>query len=172
MRNRVDDLHAITTAPSSWACSMVLYPPHFLKLSPAWSTANLKSKLALSGKMTDKGGRRMSETKEVTTVVKAWARLREGGTDKRWKLVLCDPNRFRLLLCTPCGVTHIKPKAISRMFPCVAKSTNPSRMRRVLRVPYSMRLSSSWPLSARRGILLLRENNKKEKRKIENPMTN
>lgn len=39
--------------------------------------------------------------------------------------------------------THIKPKAISRMFPCVAKSMKPSRMRRVLRVPYSMRLSSS-----------------------------
>lgn len=29
--------------------------------------------------MTDKGGRRISETKEVTTVVKAWARLRKGG---------------------------------------------------------------------------------------------
>lgn len=37
----------------------------------------MKSKLALRGRMTDSGGRRMSETKEVTTVVKAWARLRD-----------------------------------------------------------------------------------------------
>lgn len=61
-------------------------------------------------------------------------------------------------------MTHIKPKAISRMFPCVAKSTKPSRMRRVLRVPYSMRLSSSWPLSAKRGILVFLAVTTKEKR--------
>lgn len=52
--------------------------------------------------------------------------------------------------------THIRPKAISRMLPCVAKSRKPSTMRRVRRVPYSRRDSScSCCVVGRRGMLML-----------------
>lgn len=40
----------------------------------------------------------MSDTKEVTTVVKAWARLRRGKTDKRWKLVSMRPKLITIVV--------------------------------------------------------------------------
>ena len=68
--------YPITTAPSSNASLTVRY---VLPCFPCLSTANHSSKFRLMKGRSERIGSRMSETKEVTTVVKAAARLREGG---------------------------------------------------------------------------------------------
>ena len=65
----------MTTAPSSWACFRVLYPWYSPKCGPLRRTANFSSRFLFIGSRTDNGGSRMSETKDVTSAVKAAARL-------------------------------------------------------------------------------------------------
>jgi len=76
-RDKITYPYAITTAPSSSACLNVLYPlclptPY---VRPGLSTANHSSKLRLMNGSKLNTGSKISETKDVTTAVNAFARL-------------------------------------------------------------------------------------------------